>query len=221
MVIGGLDLTHKSINANKIKGNSRCMIYKWTITGGLIGALSGSLLSPSVLTILGIYKANTAYVVIVGAFIGSFVRLLLKLCIPQKKVLKKNSYMNEAKIKLRKEELELYKHRVKTGEVKIHKEIVKEEKNIMVPIIREELVIEKKEKGEESEDNDSVGIETIRIPIKEERIEVTKSPVMLEDVSIFKQQIQGTQHIDETVKREKLNVGEKGKVNTLEKKIKK
>lgn len=218
-------MTQKSVNANKITGNSRDMIYKGAIIGGVIGTLCGLLLSSSVLRILGIYNANSTYGAIVGALFGILIGVLIsfwiKLYSLKNKVLKKNSYLNEAKIELREEELELYKNRVKTGEVKIHKEILKEEKNITVPIIREELVIENREIGEESKNNASADIKTIRIPIREEHIEVSKYPVMLEDVSIFKQPIQEIQHIEETLKREKLHVKTKGKVNVLEKKIKK
>ncbi len=218
-------MNQKSVNANRITDNSRDIIYKGAIIGGIIGALCGLLFSPSVLNIFGIYKANATYGVIAGVLLGGLIGVLisfwLKLYSPKNKAHKKNSYLNKVKIELREEELELYRHRVKTGEVKIHKEILKEEKNITVPVIREELVIEKRENDEKNEDNANVGVETIRIPIREERIEVSKYPVMLEDVSVFKQPIQEIQHIQETLKREKLHVKTKGKVNMRDKKIKK
>ena len=51
---------------------------------------------------------------------------------------------SEANLKLREEQLNIYKNWKQTGEVAIHKEISTEEKTITVPIIREVLVIEKK-----------------------------------------------------------------------------
>lgn len=123
---------------------------------------------------------------------------------------------NKARIILRKEELDLLKQRVKTGEVKIHKEILKEERNIAVPVTREELVIETREIGKENAEHGG-GNRIIRIPVREERIKVVKHPVKLEDVSIYKHQIEDLQHIEETLKSEKLHVKKTGDVNLAEK----
>jgi len=103
----------------------------------------------------------------------------------------------------------------KKAEVKIRKEILKEEKYIKVPVTREELVIEQRENVNGFGGKN----ETIRIPISEECIEVTKYPVTLADISIYKHQIEDIQHIEETMKSETLRVKKTGNVNVIEKKI--
>jgi uncharacterized protein (TIGR02271 family) len=105
-----------------------------------------------------------------------------------------------AHIQLHQEELDITKVRVETSEVHIHKEVVTEEKTITVPITREELVIEKRELAPDGQ------TEIIRIPLSEERIEVTKHPVMLEEVNYYSNTYEEIQHIEETVKRELLHV---------------
>jgi uncharacterized protein (TIGR02271 family) len=107
-------------------------------------------------------------------------------------------------LQLHKEELQISKKWVNTADVKIYKNTYKEEKQITVPITREELVIEKKKANPQGLFDGE--IETIRIPLSEERIEITKHPVTLEDVEIYKNQFEEIQHINETVKEEKLHI---------------
>lgn len=49
-------------------------------------------------------------------------------------------------------------------------------------------------------------IETIRIPVKTERVEIVKHPVILEDVKVYKRQFQKVHHIEANIKKEKINV---------------
>ena len=48
--------------------------------------------------------------------------------------------------------------------------------------------------------------ETIRIPLSEERIKVTKKPVILENVDVYKKQFEEIIHITETLKEEKARI---------------
>ena len=107
--------------------------------------------------------------------------------------------INQGTIHLHQEELDITKTRVQTNEVTIHKEIVTEQRTISIPITREELVIEKKLLSPDSN-------QIIRIPLSEERIEVTKHPVILENVNYYTNSYDEIQHIEETVKRELLHV---------------
>jgi uncharacterized protein (TIGR02271 family) len=111
-----------------------------------------------------------------------------------------------AHIQLHQEVLDLSKVQVRTNEVHIHKEVITEEKTITIPITREELVIEKKALSPVGSNQSDCQMEIIRIPISEERIEVTKHPVMLEEVNYYTNSYEEIQHIEETVKRELLHV---------------
>lgn len=114
-----------------------------------------------------------------------------------------STYDNKA-LKLKEEHLDIIKNWVKTGDVTVHKEVVTEEKNITVPIKREELVIEKKVfNGETFSDEHT---ETIRIPIREEHIDIVKNMVNLEDVSVYKRQFEEIEHIEENLKKEGLHI---------------
>ncbi|ABR49723.1 uncharacterized conserved protein, repeat-containing protein [Alkaliphilus metalliredigens QYMF] len=80
--------------------------------------------------------------------------------------------------------------------------MITEEKTVTVPVVREEIVIEKQVfDGKEQSQAD-----TIRIPISEEHIEITKHPVILENVSIDNKQFHEMKQIETTLKKEKLHV---------------
>lgn len=108
------------------------------------------------------------------------------------------------KILLREEELDISKKWVKTGDVIVRKDVLHDEISLTVPVLREELVIEKKIRGDDIDDI-SGQTETIRIPICEERVEVVKHPVLLADVTIYKQMQQNIQHINVNLKKENVS----------------
>ena len=93
--------------------------------------------------------------------------------------------------------------------------MVSEERTIDVPVTREELVIERRPTGDRtaaSGDIDQQG-EEIRIPLREEQVEVHKRAVAREEVEIGKREVQDTERVSETVRREELKVGSEGDVN--------
>ena len=111
-------------------------------------------------------------------------------------------------IQLREEQLDIAKKWIQTGEVKIYKENFIEERKFVVPIIREELVIEKRTLASATSTIDSIDVppEIIHILLSEERVEFTKHKVTLEDVSIYKHQIEDVKHIEEILKREEAKI---------------
>ncbi|MDQ0201503.1 YsnF/AvaK domain-containing protein [Neobacillus ginsengisoli] len=109
----------------------------------------------------------------------------------------------EGKLKLRTEQLDIIKKWVQTGTVTVRKEVIKEEKTIVVPVTREILVIENKIFDS---DNINENTKTIQIPISEERIEVIKHPTVLEDIKIYKRQFPKIEHVVTTLKSEKVHV---------------
>ncbi|GIM27733.1 hypothetical protein CPJCM30710_03990 [Clostridium polyendosporum] len=209
------------------------------LAGGIFGAVLGILneIGTLVIPILGfIITASPVNAIITGTvlgiFIGGGIGSLIVLYNSQAEIAEYDSYVNnhknpeqvindintDAKLQLRKEKLDIVKKWIKTGEVAVHKEAFTVEKNITVPVTREELVIEKKVLNTDSPDQTNNHIETIRIPISEERIEVTKHPVILEDVEIYNHQFQEIEHIKETLKKEKLHVKTTGKSKVINKK---
>lgn len=110
------------------------------------------------------------------------------------------------KLQLREEELEISKKRIQTGKVTVRREVVTEIKTIEVSVAREELIIEKRIPAVNSLDQQAEQVETIRIPISEERIEIIKHPTALEDVSIYENKFEEIVHVDEILKKEILHV---------------
>lgn len=130
---------------------------------------------------------------------------------------KVSSSQNNATFQIKEEQLDIVKKWIQTGDVKIHKEIFSEEKSFTIPIQREELVIEKKSiASDTSRDKDSE-TQIIRIPLNEEQVEFSKHKVILEDISIYKQQIKDIEHIEETLKKEKPKVEISGSPNVINK----
>jgi uncharacterized protein (TIGR02271 family) len=111
---------------------------------------------------------------------------------------------DEVTLKLHKEELQVSKKWIETANVTVYQKSYTEEKQILVPVRREELIIEKKVVNSEGETDKS--IETIRIPLREDRIEVTLHPTLLEDVEIYKNQYEEIKQVIEILKEEKVHI---------------
>ncbi|WP_409270875.1 YsnF/AvaK domain-containing protein [Neobacillus sp. SCS-31] len=118
---------------------------------------------------------------------------------------------DERTLKLREEQLDVQKNRVQTGEVKVHKDIVEEQESVNVPVTREEFYVERREVDGYNADAGEIGDdETIRVPIVEEKVEVTKRPVVTEELVIGKKEVQSTEKVVENVKREEAHIESEG-----------
>lgn len=118
-------------------------------------------------------------------------------------------------LRLRKEELDINKKRVQTGEVELSKEIVEEQKTVDVPVTHEEVVIERRSINNEASDSPIGESETIRIPVSEEQVDVDKHTVITGEVSAHKREVEETKHVDETLKREEARVNSTGDVDVI------
>ena len=117
----------------------------------------------------------------------------------------------QERIELREEELRAEKRQVEAGEVRLRKEVVTEKKAIDVPVMREEVVVEKRSVGGRRPAEGKVGDdEEISVPVMEEEVRVKKTPVVREEISLKKRQVQETEHVSDTVKREEAWVDRTG-----------
>lgn len=117
---------------------------------------------------------------------------------------------DEPTVQARQEELHVHKQPVKTGEAGLHKEVHAEHKVVDVPVQREELVIDRHPAARHVDSRPMGEAQEIRIPISEEQISVGKETVTKEKRSIGKRGIQGTQHVDETLRKEEIEVDTEG-----------
>lgn len=114
-------------------------------------------------------------------------------------------------VELREEELRVQKEQVEAGEVRLRKEVVSEDRTIEVPVTREEVVIERRPAAGGGKTGGTIDEgEEVRIPLMEEEVRVDKTPVVREEVSLKKRQVQDTEQVSETVRREEARVEETG-----------
>ncbi|OAA91103.1 YsnF/AvaK domain-containing protein [Clostridium ljungdahlii] len=130
-------------------------------------------------------------------------------------MVKINNNINSTTLQIKKEQLDIAKKLIQTGNVKIHKETFTEEKNFTVPVVHEELIIEKETFASADVQRKNSSTEFIRIPLSEEQVEFVKHKVILEDVSIYKQQIEEIKHIEETLKKEKAKIKVSGSPSVI------
>ena len=120
----------------------------------------------------------------------------------------------ETHIPLREEQLNVEKQRVQKGEVRIHKEIVTEQQRVDVPVSHEEVVIEHIPASEARPAETPIGQgETIRVPVSEEQVKVTKQTVETGELDVTKRSVQGEQRVSGTVRREEPRIEKAGDVN--------
>ena len=116
------------------------------------------------------------------------------------------------------EELQAQKQAVEAGEVTIRKDVSAEERTLEVPVTREEVQVSRKtvdRPASGTEQAFSEG-ETIRVPIVEEQVTVTKEPRVVEEVEIQKVAQQETEQVSDTVRREEIYVDESGATKRME-----
>ena len=125
--------------------------------------------------------------------------------------IQQDEYSQPRSLRLREERLNVTKQREQTGEVNLHKEVVSEQKTINVPVTHEEVVIEQHTVTGGQVDNTPIGEgEIIRVPVSEEKVNVTKNTVVTGEVAIGKREVQQTQQVTDTVKREEANIQQEG-----------
>lgn len=140
-------------------------------------------------------------------------------------------------IQLREEVLQPHKNSVEIGEVFIRKVVITEERTIVVPVMREELIIERRSIPSNSAgaadsavqpsnnpeladyQDQSIGKlieigegEVIRIPIRTEQVLIEKRPVVTEELVVGKRHIQESSRFSGTVQREEAHVEREGNV---------
>jgi len=108
------------------------------------------------------------------------------------------------------EELQAQKSTAQVGEVEVRKDVVEEEQSFEVPVTRERVEVTRR-----AVDRPATGAEgafqdgdTLRVPIREEVVEVTKVPRVVEELEIRKVAEQGTETVSGTVRKEQVHVAE-------------
>lgn len=112
-------------------------------------------------------------------------------------------------IQLSEEHLKATKEKVKTGEVKVRTEVHTEQEQITVPVEHEEVVIERRA-VHKAGTADGIKAEEIRIPVKEDKVRVSKEVEVVEEVSVGKRKVKENKTVAGTVRKEEVVVESTG-----------
>lgn len=115
-------------------------------------------------------------------------------------------------VPLHKEELDVIKRDTQSGEVRVRKDVVEEEKVMDVPVRRERVRVERRDVTDRPAMGASFQEETVVVPLRAEEVEVHKRPVVDEEVVIHKDAVEDERRVAETVRREKVDIRSDGDV---------
>lgn len=123
----------------------------------------------------------------------------------------------DAKLSLRREELDVSKQKVQAGEVILSKEVIEEQKTVVVPVTHEEVVIARRAVDNQLTDTliSSTVEDVIRIPVSEERVNVDKHTVITGEISAYKREVEDMRQIEQTVRREQARVERDGDIEVV------
>jgi uncharacterized protein (TIGR02271 family) len=94
-----------------------------------------------------------------------------------------------------------------TGEVRVHKDVVTEHKQVSVPVTREQVHVERvPAKGTEAPGEAAFKDETFSMPVREEEVEIRKRPVVKEEVRVGRTRRQEERRADADVRREEARI---------------
>jgi len=121
-------------------------------------------------------------------------------------------------IEVKEERLHAEKRPVEAGEVRVRKEVHTENKTMEVPVQREEVVIERtpvhgRAATESLAADDLREGEEIRIPVREEQVEVSKDAAVVEEVKVGKRVVEDTKRVSGQVRKEEVKVDQTGDVD--------
>ncbi len=119
----------------------------------------------------------------------------------------------QRRLRLREEQLNVSKERVQAGQVGLHKDVVEEQKNIDVPVTHEEVYVERRPVTDGTLNEAPIGEgERIDVPVSAEQVNVSKDTVTTGEVAIGKRQVESTQRVSDTVRREEARLDQQGNV---------
>lgn len=110
------------------------------------------------------------------------------------------------------EQINVEKGMQQAGEVQVTKQIVEEQVNVPVTLQREEVVVTRHAVDRDLQPGETAnmieGGETIRVPLMEETVSVTKTARVAEEIEIQKQKVAEQQTVSDTVRREEVNISQ-------------
>jgi uncharacterized protein (TIGR02271 family) len=115
---------------------------------------------------------------------------------------------SETRMPLAEEQLDVTKQAQQKGGVRVTKEIITEEKQVTVPVTREEISVERVPASQQAASSTRFEEGQITVPAMEEEVTVSKRPVVREEIRVRKQPVQEQRSASAEVRREEAHVEE-------------
>ena len=126
---------------------------------------------------------------------------------------RRDAGVDEQRMTLAQEELDVRKERMAAGSVDVHKHVETEHVRESVPVMREEVTVERRPITEPGAGTEArFEGDEIRIPMVEEEVVVEKRPVVREELVVRKSQVQEEQVVEADLRRERAEVHQDGDV---------
>lgn len=109
---------------------------------------------------------------------------------------------DEVRMQVSEEELQIAKRTVDAGEVRVHKSVQTERVREVVPVMREDVTVERRPLPDGAALEPRQEGDTWFIPVVEEELVIQKRLVAREELVIRKRQVMGEQVVEETIRRE-------------------
>lgn len=124
----------------------------------------------------------------------------------------------EESIPLREEELSVNRKGMEeTGRVRIFKTVRTEDQHFTVPVTKEEVHIERVPASDRTTGLNDTNLDfkedEVTIPVREEKVEVTKRPTVREEIRVSKSSKQVDQEVGGTVRKEEARIEKEGYVD--------
>lgn len=120
----------------------------------------------------------------------------------------------EVRVPLAEEQVSVEKRIREAGRVDIRKEVVTEQKQVTVPVTREEVQVERVPAGPEAQAAEPGAFQSgkVSVPVMEEEVEIKKRPVVREEVRVSKTPRQGEVRAETEVRKEEARIGKEGDI---------
>lgn len=118
----------------------------------------------------------------------------------------------EARVTLSEEHLAVGKRERDAGAVRVEKEVETRHVRESVPLVREEVIVERRPARPGMAAEARIGEEEIRVPVHEEELVVQKRTVPREEVVVRKREVAETETVEADLRRERVDIEPEGDV---------
>jgi uncharacterized protein (TIGR02271 family) len=116
---------------------------------------------------------------------------------------------SDIRVPIVEEELVVDKAPTEAGRVRIHRDVVEEQQAVNVPVTHEEVRIERVPVEGAAATNlgpDAFVEKDIEVPLRGEQVVTGKEARVTEEVHLHKQAVEETEHVADTVRKERVNI---------------